>query len=43
MLIHVGKRGPSQHHMALWIIVNIGSGNGLFLDIAKQLPEPMLN
>ena len=27
---------------ALWILVNIGSGNGLVPDGTKPLPEPML-
>ena len=29
-------------HMASWIWVNIGSGNGLLPDGTKPLPEPML-
>ena len=29
-------------HMASWILVNIGSGNGLVPDSIKPLPEPML-
>ena len=33
---------PGDAKMALWIWVNIGSGNGLLLDSIKQLPEPMV-
>ena len=31
-----------RHHMAAWILVNIGAGNGLLPDGTKPLPEPML-
>ena len=30
------------NHVAIWILVNIDSGNGLLPDGTKPLPEPML-
>ena len=35
----VNSLGPSD---AIWVWVNIGSGNGLLPDGTKPLPEPML-
>ena len=34
--------GAQWRHMALEILVNTGSGNGLLPDGTKPLPEPML-